>query len=225
MRLFETRTLKDSDGNCCSNDGVWCGYCKCCMWLFKCSPDEDIDNWRKENWLYAKKLEKRKHELEQNALLELNDNIPHYFITCTFDEKQISPKDAEKLLLKINKKYDLDHGIASIEYHNDTKPEGGHLHFHLLAPKTKKYKPCVIIDFIEKTTGLKRNFIDLEQQYSNTFTNRVNYICGVKQDSKLNHIKNDREWRKEQGFPHIYLEFTESLRLKYKEQINYALRE
>ncbi len=162
--------------------------------------------------------------MERAALLELNDNFPHYFITCTFSN-EYSPKDVEKLLLKINKKYDLDNGIASIEYYSDRNPEGGHLHFHLLAPKTKKYKPCVIIDFIEKTTGLKRNFIDLEQQYTNTFTNRVNYICGVKKDSKLNHIENDREWRKKQGFPHIYLEFTESLRLKYKEQINYALRE
>ncbi len=224
MRLFETRTIKDSEGNCVGGD-IWCGYCECCLRLFKFSPETNYEEWLKKQWLYAKKQEKRKVELERDALLELNDNIPHWFITCTFDNDKFSPKDVEKLLLNINKKYDLDNGIASIEYFSDKNPEGGHLHFHLLAPKEKKYKPSVIIDFIQRTTKLKRNFIDLEQQNTNTFTKRVNYICGWKKEAKQQHIDKDREWRIENNLPHIYLEFTESLRLKYKEQINYALRE
>lgn len=223
MRLFETKTVKDADGNC--TDDIWCGYCKCCKYLFRCAPEEDIEVWRKDNWLYAKKQEKRKIELERDALLELNDNIPHYWLMCSFDANEHSPKDVEKLLLELQTKYDLDGGIASIEYYSNKNPEGGHLHFHLLAPKTKKYKPCTIIDYVEKTTKLARNFIDLKQHNTNTFTNRVNYICGYKKTEKQEFIENDKEWREKQGFPHIYLGFTESLRLKYKEQINYALRE
>lgn len=223
MRLFETRTTKDADGNC--TDHIWCGYCNCCKFLFRFSPEEDIDEWRKQNWLYAKKQEKRRIELERDALLELNDNIPHYFVMCSFDENEVSPKDVEKILLDVKSKYDLDNSIASIEYHNDSKPEGGHLHFHILAPKEKTYKKSTIIKFLEKATGLKNNFIDVKEQNTNTFTNRVNYLCGFKKEGKQQHIENDREWREKQGFPHIYLGFTESLRLKYKEQLNYALRE
>lgn len=222
MRLFETRTVKDSDGNC--TDHIWCGYCSCCQLLFKNSPYDDIEEWRKVQWLYAKKQDKRKIELERAALLEICDNIPHYFITCTFDENKTTPKEVEKILNKIQESHDLDGGIASIEYYSDKNEEGGHLHFHLLAPKAKKYKPSVILDYVQKHTKLERNFIDLEQEYTNTFTKRVEYICGVKQANKLLHIEKDREWRAKHGFPHVYVRFTESLRIKYKKEINYALR-
>jgi hypothetical protein len=182
-------------------------------------------NGSRSNGCMLKKQEKRKAELERDALLELNDNIPHWFITCTFDTTQYSPKDVEKLLKKVRTSHDLDGGIASIEYFSDKNPEGGHLHFHLLAPKRKKYKPCTIIDHVQKITKLQRNFIDLEQHNTNTFSNRVAYICGLKKTLKQEHIEKDREWRVEQGFTHIYLEFTESLRLKYKKEIQHALRE
>lgn len=223
MRLYETRTVKDSEGNC--TDHIWCGYCKCCKMLFSCSPHTDIEEWRKEQFLYGKRQEKRRIELEREALLEIGDNIPHYFLMCSFPKGDtITPKEVEKLLFEVRTKYDLDGGIANIEYYSDKNPEGGHLHFHLLAPKSKKYKPCTIIDYVQKITKLERQFVDLKTHNTNTFTSRVEYVCGYKKEAKQAHIKKDREWREKNDLPHIYLQFTESLRKKYKEPINHALR-
>ena len=90
-RIYEVKTPKYSDG-ICNGEHLWCGYCQACLWLFKYDSCDEIMEFRKKNYTYAKKCEKRQRELEQAVELSVSDNIPHWFITCTFDEKLISLK-------------------------------------------------------------------------------------------------------------------------------------
>jgi len=146
--------------------------------------------------------------------------IPHHFITVTFP-KDHDPKDAWEKLLKCTKGRDLNGGIAGLEYYSDKAPDGGHLHFHLLAPKTKKYKPVTIREWCAKQCDVSLNFVDTGKA-NNTFANRVNYICGLKQTGKVDYCAKDRAWRDLLGLPRIYLEFTEELEQRFKYAIDFA---
>lgn len=226
LREYETRLPRNSEGWCLGYD-VWCNYCDRCDYLFKCwrevqrkkkLPDDKLIFMRR-NREYAIKAERRRNEIEREMRLNITGDIPHWFVTATFP-KDHPPGDAHAKMEKCCRSYDLDGGIAGIEFHSDKAPDGGHLHFHILAPKSKKYKPSTLIKQVAKICDISTNFVDIGK--NNNFTTRVNYICGLKQDSKVDYCAKDRVWRDEMGFPRIYLDFTSALRDKYKMQIDFV---
>lgn len=150
---------------------------------------------------------------------ETSGDIPHWFVTVTFEEGR-DPLKAWECLKECADGRDLDGGIAGLEYFSDKSPDGGHLHFHLLSPKTKKYKPKTVREWCAEKCGVELNFVDTGKY--NTFENRVKYICGLKKEGKIDYCEKDRKWRDLLGLPRIYLGFTLELQEKYKYAIDYV---
>lgn len=222
-RVYEVKTPKHADGTC-NGEHLWCGYCTLCKGIFdNFDMFDDIMEFRKWNYTYAKKCELKQRELEQAVQLSISDNIPHWFITCTFDEKLVSAKEVFDLKEEIQLSHSLDGGISVIEYHSNEHPKGGHLHFHLAAPRTGTYKKNALIKHVQKITKLAPNFIDVGKPCNN-FTKRVEYVCGLKRSEKEVHLENDRDWRDFHGFPHVSHRFSDAMVLKYEYAIKYALR-
>jgi len=207
----------------CMGEDVWCNYCKRCEFMYRIwatgrrekGKVDDKVTWMRMNRMWAMKAEKRRADTEKSLRLLATGDIPHWFFTVTFDASNVSPEDAQERMIECTKGYDLGGGIAGLEYFSERSPDGGHLHFHLLSPKTKKYKPSVLIKRIAKICKVKDNFVDLGCS-TGTFTKRVEYICGLKKDEKVDYCAKDREWRDLLGFTQIYLGFTDELRERYK---------
>jgi len=148
-------------------------------------------------------------------------NIPHWFVTVTWKPGMKTPEEAWECLKECTKSHDLDGGIAGLEYFSDKSPDGGHLHFHLLAPKSSKYKPITIREWCAKICDVPINVVDTGKN-TNTFANRVNYICGLKQEGKQDYCKKDREWRDLHNLPRIHLEFTKELVERFQYAIDFV---
>lgn len=225
MNLYEVRLPKDKDG-WCNGQGLWCGYCECCLYLHRMGKIngnwDDIDEWRKSNYIFATKFKERKERLENEAKLEAVDDIKYWAFKVGFPPGY-DPHKAFGLMQKATKTHGWDKGIWNIEFFSAKHPSGGNLHFHLLQPKLKQYKRGALIKHLSKTCGVGENFIEVSKA-GTTFKQQVNYICGIKKQDKLIYVEKDREWRNEQGFPHISQNFPKILRNKYKKQIDYALR-
>lgn len=214
----------------CPNEWVHNPYCDCDYMEIdqrKCLGKVQIKRFSNEIKKMLEAIEIVQHEEMKKDIRKClmkekkkdDGEIEHHFITVTFP-KDHDPMDAWEKLVKCTKGRDLDGGIAGLEYHSDKAPNGGHLHFHLLAPKTKKYKPITIREWCAKQCDVSMNFVDSGKY--NTFTNRVKYICGLKQTGKIDYCARDRAWRDLLGLPRIYLEFTEELLKKYKYAIEFA---
>ena len=231
LKPFETKLPMRE--NMCYGHGVYCNYCKRCDYLYGCwkivqkekGRAHDREIFMKLNRIEAIKEAKKREESEKSLRLNIMGNLPHWFFTVTFP-KGFPPKIAYEKMIECTEGYDLDGGIAGIEFYSDKAPNGGHLHFHLLAPKSKKYKPSVIIKRVAKVCGVKENFVDCGSNTAD-FTKRVEYICGLKKDSKVDYCAKDRKWRRACGFtsiypdlPGIYLGFNDDLMLKYEYAIN-----
>jgi len=209
----------------CQGEDIWCNYCERCNYLYllwaKGRREKDLDDSRRifmrNNRIYAIKQEEKRRDSEKSLRLMATGDLPHWFFTVTFDSNNVTPEDAQARMIECTKGYDLGGGIAGLEFFSEKSPDGGHLHFHLLSPRTMKYKKCTLIKRIAKVCKVDENFVDVG--IPNTFTKRVEYICGLKKEGKIDYCAKDREWRRLLGFPQIYLGFTQELR----EQYNYAL--
>ena len=223
MSLYEIKLPKDSNGWCTGTDGLLCGVCECCMWLFRNDDTyDDIYEWRKNRcFIWAQKYYQRKISLEREAVLEAIDDIPFHAMKVGFP-RGFDPKKALKIMLEATKTHGWNNGIWNIEYFSKEHPNGDNLHFHLLQPRCNtKYKQGALINHMSKATGIKDNFIEYVKSKT-TFTHQVNYICGIKKEDKMKYVELDRKWREEMGFPHIFQNFPKVLKNKYKKQIEYA---
>ncbi len=226
LNLYEVKLPKDKDGWCVGN-GIMCGYCDTCLYLYNIGKQakkwDDLTEWRKQNYIWTQRYIERKHKLENEAKLEAVDDIKYWAFKVGFPPGHC-PKKAFKLVSIATSSHGWDKGIWNIEFFSAKHPEGGNLHFHLLQPKLKKYKPNALIKHIAKVCGIAENFVEVSKSGS-TFCQQVNYICGIKKESKMPFVEADRKWRTEEGFPQISLNFPKILRNKYKKQIDYCLRE
>lgn len=88
--------------------------------------------------------------------------------------------------------------MFNIETH--TK-EGYRLHAHMLVKtRVKKFR---IIDQLSRFFSCKENFIDVDH-YSYGFNERVNYIKGIKTESKSHLVEEDTKQRDLEGLPQYF---------------------
>ena len=78
--------------------------------------------------------------------------------------------------------------------------EGQHPHFHILS-YTKRKKATLIRD-ISKKFNIKENFVHIKTD-KHLYKKHIDYINGIKKDSKDKNVLKDRAWREELGIPQI----------------------
>lgn len=139
----------------------------------------------------------RLHEYENNVL---KDAPRAWFITLNFDDTTFTPEKADAVVNKILSFDWVFSCMAVMEFH---KTGGFHYHVHMYItcnlPKSK------VIEKLFATKGIKvlikkKNFIDCKEGFSE----HKLYVQGIKQDSKEELVKLDREMRKRFGIPEIY---------------------
>jgi len=120
-----------------------------------------------------------------------------YFITVNYPDTHTTFEWMEELAQNIKAKEFIKRMEWTHEYYT---AEGHHPHTHFVATLTKQLKPSKIAQFIYETKGVKKycgglNFVQIEKDTSRSWTDRMDYLKGEKQDSKLAFVEKDKLWR------------------------------
>lgn len=142
---------------------------------------------------------------------KVNPDLPWKFITIGYDDKKITVANMRIAAQKVFALRKAEYSFFRYTHEKFRKDDNGkiyeHHHTHFLV-KTKLSK-SKIIDLIYKTCIknyiCSKNFIDVKQQCDRvgTFEQKLDYINGVKQDSKMNCVEMDRKWRLENDLDEI----------------------
>lgn len=112
--------------------------------------------------------------------------------------KEIPMKEMYDKMLKFIDRTWCANVMFNIETH--TK-EGYRLHSHMIVKtNVKKFR---IIDQLSRFFNCKENFIDVEN-YAYGYNERVQYIKGIKTESKNQFVEKDQEQRIEEGIPQYF---------------------
>lgn len=139
------------------------------------------------------------------------ENKGWLFITIGFDDKVINPSKIVWAVEKIKKISKM--GYTFFRYVNEKfrKDKDGviyeHCHTHILV-RTDKYKSDFIdqaFRFLSPIINGQKNYIDVKtpKDKCGTFSQKLKYIEGDKQASKLECVELDKEWRKKYGLEEI----------------------
>lgn len=204
------------NGMCMAHeDGIFCGYCERCKYIWKAQSTESWgisshDVWAMKNYQQGieaqsrAKIERRK--LREEVERKIEGKIDHELWTIALPEKFELGKLREKIEEIIDDgKYGFKRSAGVIEFHSEKCPDGGNLHIHILAMLDKTYKPSRRIKDLSKYFGIKENFVDRQKSCKqDDFSNRLNYIYGRKvDDDKKIYVERDRKWRDDNLLPHV----------------------
>lgn len=204
------------NGMCMAHeDGIFCGYCERCKYIWKAQSTESWgikshDVWAMENYknglenLARAKIERRK--LKQEIDRKIEGKIEHELWTIALPEEFEVGKLREKIEEIIDDgKFGFKQSAGVIEFHSSEYPDGGNLHIHILTMMDKTYKPSRRIKDLAKYFGIENNFVDRQKGYlEEDFKNRLNYIYGRKiSDDKKVYVGKDRIWREDNLLPHV----------------------
>lgn len=140
----------------------------------------------------------RLHEYENEVL---KDAPRAWFITLNFDDQSFTPEKANAIVNKILSFDWVFSCLAVMEFH---KTGGFHYHVHMYI--TCNITKSKVLEKLFATKGIKqlikkKNFIDCKEG----FPEHKLYVQGIKQDSKEELVKLDREMRKRYSIPEIYI--------------------
>lgn len=116
---------------------------------------------------------------------------PHWFITIALPNDR-DPVEMVNLTKSLSRYAYMTNYMFSIEFYSKS---GENMHIHILVWGTKVNKTKCIRDFSRKY-DLSANFIDVKySKRESDYSNRENYIKGIKEDSKMDSVQKDREKR------------------------------
>lgn len=129
-----------------------------------------------------------------------------YFITISFDDKKIDPKNIPKYMEGVIKKKWVESYIYCIEQRSEEEDVYYGYHVHILIKPNKKIAKSDVIREIYST--LKKymegqNYIDVQKV--NHRQNIINYMKGEKNEMKLEKSKNDKPFRQKNNLEDIYI--------------------
>lgn len=123
-----------------------------------------------------------------------------YFATINYPDKFTDFKFMEQIMqhfaeAKWVKKIKWVH-----EYHGK---ENNHPHTHIICTLYKKLSPRRLSESIYALKGIKKyceglNFVQVEKDFSRSWTDREEYIDGAKTNSKVANVALDTDWRASQ---------------------------
>lgn len=161
----------------------------------------------------SQSLDKVSLSLQQDikAIRESLD-IKHHFamITIGWNEQTITPQK----MLNVSQK------VLSLKYFTTAKmvlekfrQNGIHHHTHFLVEFDSEYPMSKVIGWIYQTRGVKelclsKSFIDYlgpknRKKFYASYQQYDNYIRGIKQESKIPYIEQDRLWRLDNSIPDL----------------------
>lgn len=118
---------------------------------------------------------------------------PHWFITIALPNER-DPLDMVQITKDLERHKYMSNYCFSIEFFSKS---GENQHIHILVWGDKVNKTKTIRDFSRKY-DISPNFIDIKFSRKQTdFNNRLNYIKGNKEDSKMESVEKDRVKRAE----------------------------
>jgi len=131
-----------------------------------------------------------------------NDPSAPVFVTIGFNHQTWNIASCVKVIETITKHKFIKTIYAVFEYHREN---GLHPHVHMLITPSEPITKSKLIEKIWATAGikkvvLKKSFID----YKIACDYHHNYILGEKQESKLQYVQQDKEWRFENGIPEFW---------------------
>lgn len=142
----------------------------------------------------------------------ITDNSNWAFVTVGFNEQTITVPQMLAVSANISK---FKHFISGKYVLEKFRTNGIHHHTHFLVDLACKYTPSKLAQDLFKIKGLSKicmgaTFIDVKM-----LTNKrnkaqprsvyENYVEGIKQESKMNCVYKDREWRKQNNIQDIYV--------------------
>lgn len=151
--------------------------------------------------LAKQKEEKQKNDLK--SFTEAVNGLPSriWFVTVNF-KSDIKISDFKKWIERfLNKSIVLSlKGVFEIH----KKTAGLHPHFHMVIEMN--YKKSKVIQYISESAFLKKllkadNYIDVKEFKDY----HLDYISGKKKDDKMEFVEKDREFRKNNDIPQIYV--------------------
>lgn len=134
---------------------------------------------------------------DTKQLDEFHFETPHTLITCAFP-KDMPIREAYKKLTAMSHKWFSD-AKAVMEGH-----AWGHPHFHLLT-LGKADTVQNIVRCFSKRFGVPPNLVDVQKHNSHELylKRKEEYLKGIKQESKMDKVRMDRDYRAEHGVPDV----------------------
>lgn len=125
---------------------------------------------------------------------------PHWFITIALPNDR-NPIDMVDITKNLERHAYMSNYCFSIEFFSKS---GENQHIHILVWGSKVNKTKTIRDFSRKY-DVSANFIDIKYSKKATdFNNRLNYLKGNKDETKMESVKKDQDKRRELGLLDFY---------------------
>lgn len=179
---------------------------------WNCHKFKFLDSWYRQDLL----LSQRRDTVTLGVLADITalsvDTGPMYaFITIGWNEQTVTPAKMLNVSKNVMKLKYFSDVVMVLEKHREN---GVHHHTHFLVKFEEKFPVSKILNWIYTTKGVKdiclgKNFIDYlgpqgKKPYQ-TYDLYRDYVSGKKKEAKLDYVKKDKVWRKENKIEDLYI--------------------
>ncbi len=148
---------------------------------------------------YCVEYEDRIEKMKQKAR-EIVKGKDYYWVRATFSKEQ-EPEKIDGKIRRLIKLKGLKDIVCNVEFWSDDG-KNYNPHSHMIIPKT--IKKSKLLKDIARVFEVPENMIEVRIIKENMYSEKYNYIKGLKQTKKSMNVDKDRIERKKYNIPEIY---------------------